>query len=233
MGSVAIFGVVLAAGKGERLRPLTLYVPKPLMPIPGGRLAMQDAVDRLLPLKPTKIYIVAHYMSELVLDAVKHLNMTYNGLLEAVIHDKLLGTAGHLYFLSSLVKDDDIVVVENGDVIANVNMVDAVNFHLEKNLDMTIIGYKASLQLRYGVLETQDYVVKAWVEKPTINFTISTGNYIIKGKLLRLLNGGFIDMNDYVNLIIRRGGRVGVYLVDKFVDIGTVDDYLKLWCTGK
>ena len=233
MGSVAIFGVVLAAGKGERLRPLTLYVPKPLMPIPGGRLAMQDAVDRLLPLKPTKIYIVAHYMSELVLDAVKHLNMTYNGLLEAVIHDKLLGTAGHLYFLNSLVKDDDIVVVENGDVIADVNMVDAVNFHLEKNLDMTIIGYKASLQLRYGVLETQDYVVKAWVEKPTINFTISTGNYIIKGKLLRLLNGGFIDMNDYVNLIIRRGGRVGVYLVDKFVDIGTVDDYLKLWCTGK
>ncbi|WP_291767695.1 nucleotidyltransferase family protein [Caldivirga sp. UBA161] len=230
---MAVFGVVLAAGKGERLRPLTLYVPKPLMPIPGGRLAMQDAVERLLPLKPVRIYVITHYMAELILDAVKRMNLTYNGLLEAIIHDKLLGTAGHLYFLGNLVKDDDIVVVENGDVIADVNMVDAVNFHMEKNLDMTIIGYRAGFQLRYGVLETEGYEVKAWVEKPTINLTISTGNYIIKGKLLRLLNGGFIDMNDYVNLIIRRGGRVGAYLVNKFVDIGTVDDYLKLWCQGK
>lgn len=230
---MAVLGVVLAAGKGERLRPLTLYVPKPLMPIPGGRLAMQDAVERLLPLRPVKIYVVAHYMAELIMDAVRHLNKAYNGLLETVVHGELLGTAGHLYFLSSLVKDDDIVVVENGDVIANVNMVDAVNYHLRRNLDMTIIGYRAGVQLRYGVLNTEDDVVKAWVEKPTIYFTISTGNYIIKGGLLRLLNGGFIDMNDYVNLIIKEGGRVGVYLVDHFMDIGTVDDYLKLWCSGK
>ncbi|MDT7902999.1 MAG: sugar phosphate nucleotidyltransferase, partial [Caldivirga sp.] len=67
---MAVLGVVLAAGKGERLRPLTLYVPKPLMPIPGGRLAIQDAIDRLLPLRPVRIYIVAHYMAHLIKDSV-------------------------------------------------------------------------------------------------------------------------------------------------------------------
>jgi len=228
---VAVLGVVLAAGKGERLRPLTLYVPKPLMPIPGGRLAIQDAIDRLLPLRPTRIYVVAHYMAHLIKDSVDHLNRAYGGLLETVIHDRLLGTAGHLYFLNGIVNDDDLVVVENGDVIAKVNMADAVSKHVSRGLDVTVIGYRAGVQLRYGVLNVNDEgLVESWVEKPTINVTISTGNYIIRGRFIRLLKGEFMDMNDYINLIIRSGGRVGVYLADSFIDIGTVDDYLSLWC---
>lgn len=229
---MTITGVILAAGRGERMRPLTLYMPKPLMPIPGGRLVIQDAIERLMPLKPRRIYIVTHYMAELVSDAVRRLNPTYGNMLEVINHDKLLGTAGHLYFLKDTVNDDDLVIVENGDVVANADLTRVVKHHVDRGLDVTIVGHRMSVQLRYGVLNiNSEGLVTSWVEKPTIDVVVSTGNYVIRGKFIKLLNGEYMDMNDYVNLIIGRGGKVGVYLIDKFIDIGTTSDYMKLWCT--
>lgn len=230
---MTIYGVILAAGKGERLRPYTLYVPKPIMPMPDGRLVIEDAIARLMEVKPAKIYVVVHYMAGLVEDTVAKLNKAYGGLLEVTKHDRLLGTAGHLYFLNNIVDDGDLVVVENGDVVLRANMVEALRNHLDKGLDMTIIGYPAEVKLRFGVIKVgEGGLVESWDEKPTLRFIVSTGNYIVKGRLIRLLKGEYVDMNDFVNSVIRSGGKVGVYMAEEFIDIGTVDDYLGLWCRG-
>ena len=225
-------GVVLAAGLGERLRPITNYLPKPLMPMDDGRLIIQDSLDRLIQAGVEAIYVVVGYMGQVVEYEVSQLSKLYNIPIHVVNHGRLLGTAGHLYFLNGIVSRQDEVVVSNADVRIRANMADAVRLFEGKNLDALILAYKATLRLRFGVLEVEDGLVKAWREKPTLNFLVSAGSYIFRGWVFESLRGDFIDMDAFINSIAARGGRIGVFEVEGFEDIGTIDDYVKALCSG-
>jgi NDP-sugar pyrophosphorylase family protein len=223
-----IYGVVLAAGLGERLRPLTLSIPKPLLPTIDGPV-MMGAIRKLLRIN-AKTYVVLHYMADLAIPAVKSIGKSMNADIGIVVHDKLMGTAGHLGFLKGTVNDDDVVIVANGDIVMDEGFEGMLSHHLEKGWDMTIMVTRVKQQVRFGVLELDENgeLIK-WSEKPILEFPISAGNYALRGKAIKELPDSFIDMDAFVKLLLNKGYRVGSYEAGGSKrDVGTMDDYLNL-----
>ncbi|MGC8597728.1 MAG: nucleotidyltransferase family protein [Thermocladium sp.] len=223
-----IYGVVLAAGLGERLRPLTLSIPKPLLPTIDGPV-MMGAIRKLLSIN-AKTYVVLHYMADLAIPAVKSIGKSMNADIGIVIHDKLMGTAGHLGFLKGVVNDDDAVIVANGDIVMDEGFEGMLSRHLERGWDMTIMVTRVKQQVRFGVLELDENgeLIK-WSEKPVLEFPISAGNYVLRGKAIKELPDSFIDMDAFVKLLLSKGYRIGSYEASGSKrDVGTMDDYLSL-----
>ncbi|GGP21010.1 hypothetical protein GCM10007981_11390 [Thermocladium modestius] len=227
-----IYGVVLAAGLGERLRPLTLSIPKPLLPTPDGPVMLGSM--RKLAEVSSKVYVVLHYMADLAIPAVKSMGRALGLDVGIVVHDRLMGTAGHLGFLKGVVGDEDLVVVANGDIVIDEGFRGLLDSHVSGRWDMTIMTSKLRQPIRFGVLDfSESGELIKWREKPTLELSISAGNYVIGGRAIKELPDSFIDMNDFVNLLLSKGYRVGGYEARGVKrDVGTMDDYLALLQQG-
>ncbi|GAB6944347.1 nucleotidyltransferase family protein [Vulcanisaeta sp. JCM 14467] len=220
-----IKAIILTAGLGERLRPLTYLVPKPYLPLRDGLI-----IERILSwvlsqgLKYDDVIVVTAYMADKVISI---LGNSMPGI-KFVVADQLLGTAGQLWYVKELINDNDDVIVINGDVLTNVSLVKALDYHKLSNADMTIVSIKYKLTARYGVLDIgPNGEFKGWLEKPVITLPIVTGIYIMKGLLIRKLSKERLDMNKYVEDLRQNNARIMVFLADAdYVDLGVPQDYL-------
>ncbi|MFB6470696.1 MAG: NDP-sugar synthase [Vulcanisaeta sp. AZ3] len=217
--------VILTAGLGERLRPLTYLVPKPYLPLRDGLI-----IERILRwvweqgLNYDEIIVVTAYMAERIISML-------SGVLRGVkfiVADKLLGTAGQLWYVKNEVNDNDDVIIINGDIITNIPLSKALEFHKSSGADITIVSVKYKLTARYGVLDIgPNGEFKSWIEKPTITLPIVTGIYVMRGSFIRRLTEKKLDMNRYVESVQSTGGKVMVYISDyEYIDIGVLQDYL-------
>lgn len=217
--------VILTAGLGERLRPLTYLVPKPYLPLRDGLI-----IERILRwvweqgLNYDEIIVVTAYMAERIISML-------SGVLRGVkfiVADKLLGTAGQLWYVKNEVNDNDDVIIINGDIITNISLSKALEFHKSSGADITIVSVKYKLTARYGVLDIgPNGEFKSWIEKPTITLPIVTGIYVMRGSFIRRLTEKKLDMNRYVESVQSTGGKVMVYISDsEYIDIGVLQDYL-------
>jgi len=211
-------GVILAAGLGTRLRPLTFLVPKPLVTI--GTTPIIDLVVRWLKAnKVEELIVVGGYLYDVL---ERYVREAYGGDVVLVKSPRLLGTAGQLYYVRDYVGDDDVVVV-NCDVLTNLDLSHPYRFHLEKGSDMTIVGYRRVVELRFGVLEYDGSGrLLNWLEKPRSELTVASGVYILRGEVLGGLREEALDMNQLAG----RLPRVYVYVAKeaKFLDVGTLED---------
>ncbi len=102
-----------------------------------------------------------------------------------VVHDRLMGTAGHLGFLKGVVGDEDLVVVANGDIVIDEGGFRGglLDSHVSGRWDMTIMTSKLRQPIRFGgVLDfSESGELIKWREKPTLELSISAGNYVIGG----------------------------------------------------
>ncbi len=217
--------VILTAGLGERLRPLTYLVPKPYLPLRDGLV-----IERILTwlknqgLRYSDVIIVTAYMADKV---VSFIGDTMPGV-RFVIADQLLGTAGQLWYVRDYVGVNDDVVIVNGDVLTNIALPRALEFHRSRGADVTIVSVRYRLPTRYGVLEVgPNGEFRGWVEKPTITLPIVTGIYIVRGFIIKWLSRERLDMNRYIERLVALGRRVFVYVDDSdyYVDLGVHSDY--------
>ncbi|WP_238375115.1 nucleotidyltransferase family protein [Vulcanisaeta thermophila] len=216
--------MILTAGLGERLRPLTYLVPKPYLPLRDGLI-----IERILKwateeLSFDDVIVVLAYMADKVLTMLGD----SLGNVRTVVSDQLLGTAGQLWYVRDYVSEDDNVVVINGDVITNTPLAKAYDYHRQHNADLTIIASHLSIPIKYGVLEYEgDGRFRDWVEKPIIKLAVVTGIYIMRGSLIRMLRRERLDMNNYIKNLNNQGFRIYVLVGDnEYIDLGTPQDYL-------
>ena len=214
-----VCAAILAAGLGERLRPITLQVPKPYLPLPRG-LLIEDILDGLSRAGVERIYVVLHYMAYKVL---RYLRL---GGVEYVVADRLLGTAGQLWYLKGLDLGDVLLVV-NGDVVADIDFADLARHHISTSSKMTIAARVVEHRLRFGVLKVRDGVLEEWVEKPTLRFTVAAGIYALDPSIVNLLDGRHMDMNELARYLVERGFKVSIYEIPgaKYLDVGVPGDY--------
>ena len=220
-----IKAVILTAGLGERLRPLTYLVPKPYLPLRDGLI-----IERILNwiasqgLKYDDVIVVTAYMADKVVALLSNLMPG----VKFVVADQLLGTAGQLWYVRDLINDDDDVIVINGDVLTNVSLMKALDYHRSSNADVTIVSVRYKLTARYGVLDIgPNGEFRGWLEKPVITLPIVTGIYVMRGSLIRKLGKERLDMNKYVENLRQNGARIMVFLADAdYVDLGVPQDYL-------
>jgi NDP-sugar pyrophosphorylase family protein len=207
---------LLAAGLGTRLRPLTYFAPKPLVAL-GGRAIIDYALGWLRANGVREIYVVGHYMQEVLRSYLRerHPDVVF------VPSRRLLGTAGQLYYARDYI-DDRPALVAPGDVVTDLDVRAAAEFHARSSVDLTVVGREVETAVRFGVLETAEGRLAAWREKPRFRHVVSTGIYVAEGSVLRRLEERYLDFDELARSLIPR---VAVYMSKaEFVDVGTLQD---------
>lgn len=214
--------IILAGGKGTRLKPFTTFLPKPLVPV--GEVPILEVVLRQL----------KHYgFSDAVL-AVNHLAeliMTFFGDGEKLgLHitysreEQPLGTAGPIALIKEL---DESFLVMNGDLLTTVNFKELYDYHIAQKNDVTICTAKREVKIDLGVLDIKDNAFVAYNEKPTLSYWVSSGIYILNREVVKTIpRRQPYDMPTLMTELHKKGKKIGCFTKDFYwLDIGRVDDY--------
>lgn len=227
--------IILAGGKGTRLKPYTTSLPKPLMPI-GGELPILEIVIRQLKKNGFKhITMAVNHMANIIM-AFFGDGKKWNLKIDYSIEDKPLGTIAPLTLLNDL---PDNFLVMNGDVFTDINYADVFKFHVKNKNDITITTFKRGMNIEFGELKLdgKDYVV-GFREKPTYYFNVGVGVNIINKKVIEKISKN--KPYGFDNLIIdgiENDLKIKAYMFSGlWLDIGRPEDYdmaNEIWETVK
>lgn len=219
-----IDAVIMAGGKGERLRPLTLTTPKPLLKV-GDKCIIDYNVDALISYGMENISVTVNYLGEQLVDHYKE--KRNNIQVKCVREPNFLGTMGSVKFVDSFV--NDTVLVMNSDLFTNIDYEDFYLHFLENNADMSVAAVPYSVNVPYGIFELTGRDIQGVKEKPTYNYYANAGIYLIKKKLLDLIpDGVFYNATDFIDTLIAKQHKVIRYpLTGYWIDIGKPEDYQK------
>lgn len=217
--------VIMAGGRGERLKPLTDTIPKPMLLL-GGKPIIEHNIDRLLIYGIENIFVSINYLGNQIQEFLKT-GKEKGVSIKYLMEKKPLGTAGSL----SLVKDfsSDYVIVMNSDLFTDVDFEDLYLETLDAEADMGIASIPYSVNIPYAIFEKEENEVKAFKEKPNFTHFANAGIYIVKKKwLLDIPKNTFYDMTDLIQQILDKKGKI-IHnpLIGYWIDIGKHDDYEK------
>ena len=214
--------VIMAGGKGTRLKPYTEILPKPLLPI-NKKPAIRHILEKFNYHAPTKFFITVNYKSEILKSYFQETKGSFK--VEIINEEKPLGTAGSLFYLKNKVKN--YFFLTNCDTIVNTNYYNILDFHLKQKNDITVVVAKKLFSIPYGVCEGDKKNFK-YTEKPKFKFKISTGLYLLNKSILNLIKKkGYLDFNTLLNSSIKKNKKVGHFEIKDrdWIDVGQMDKY--------
>ena len=216
--------VLMAGGKGLRLRPLTETVPKPLLKV-GNKPIIDYNIDRLIEYGVDHISITVNYLKEQIESYIAESRVDSN--ICCVREPQYLGTIGSIRFVEHF--HHDTVLVMNSDLFTNINYEDFFSHFSEHQADMSVAAVPYSFSVPYGIFDLEGREIKGIKEKPTFNYYANAGIYLIKKDLLKLIpSNTFFDATDFLNLLISKGYKVIRYPITGYwLDIGKFEDFNK------
>lgn len=219
--------LIMAGGKGERLKPLTNIIPKPLVPI-GEKTIIEHIIDQFNKYGSRDFYISTNYKHELLTNYLQSV-VSKDVNLEYIYETEPLGTAGAMTHLKGIKKT---FFVSNCDIIIYENYSRILKYHKENKNDATIVTAIYHHKIDYGVVETGDAgQVLRIQEKPENIYHINTGFYIFEPSVVELLpDNAFYQMTDLLARLQERGGKVGAFPIQNssWFDIGQKKNYLEV-----
>jgi dTDP-glucose pyrophosphorylase len=220
--------VIMAGGKGTRLRPLTNIIPKPLIPI-GDKTIIEEIMDRFVNVGCNSFHLSVNFKAETIrhyFEQLKNGNYRINYFQE----EQPLGTAGSLFLIKDKIKTTFFVT--NCDIIIDEDYSEILKYHRESMNDLTIVSALKNYPIAYGTIETiKGGILSKLLEKPELTFQVNTGFYILEPHLFdEIPENEFFHITTLIETINERKGRVGVFPVSEgsWKDIGTWDEYLKI-----
>jgi dTDP-glucose pyrophosphorylase len=218
--------VIMAGGKGTRLRPLTNVIPKPLIPL-GDKTIIEEIMDRFVEVGSKHFYLSVNYKAETIKHYFKQLkSKAYK--IDYFQEVMPLGTAGSLHLIKD--KINSTFFVSNCDIIINEDYSSIMNYHVENRNELTIVSALKHYPIPYGTIETgRDGVLTKLTEKPELIFQINSGMYILESHLLKEVpENHFFHITSLIENILKRNGRVGVFPVSEgsWIDIGEWSEYI-------
>jgi NDP-sugar pyrophosphorylase family protein len=208
--------VILAGGRGVRLRPVTFLIPKPLLAIEDKSI-LEIIVNKLRKYGVKDFIFATGYKSSLIELYSKSLkNKKIN--IKCMPEKNPLGTAGIIANLSpSFIKNNESFILMNGDIVTNLNFRKFIEFHKKNKFDITVAFKKIKDKSPYGSIEYKGKDLKRIVEKPTRIFNASAGIYLIHDKARRLVKKNrFYTMPELITDALKNEMRVGVYEVKDY-----------------
>lgn len=211
--------VILAGGRGTRLRPYTTVLPKPLVPV-GDRPILETIIGQLVKAGFTQIDLSVGHMGELIRAYLEEKKVVPDHVdLRYVWERQPLGTAGALRLLE---EPTEPFLVMNGDILTTIDYAQLLRFHKNGGAALTIASHKKEVKLALGVIEGEGGEVTGYVEKPTLHYEVSMGIYVYDPKVLSHIPQGQFDFPDLVLALIAAGERVQTYHFEgTWFDIGT------------
>lgn len=219
--------VIMAGGKGTRLKPITNVIPKPLVPV-GDKTILEVIMDQFEGIGCKKFYMSVNYKADMMEYYLSQLDHKYD--IEFFMEDKPLGTIGSVSLLKGKITTP--FFVSNCDSINDQDYRDVYDYHVKNNNDLTIVTMVKSFRIPYGVIETgEDGIMTALREKPELNYQVNTGAYILNPQCIdEIPEGEFFHITHLMEKITARGGRVGCFPVSEgsWHDMGEWPEYLKM-----
>lgn len=215
--------LILAGGKGTRLRPYTISFPKPLMPI-GDYPILEIIVRQLARQGFGRVTVSTGHLAELI-EAYFGDGARWGVSIDYLREDVPLSTAGVLGLIEM---DADELLVMNGDVLTTVDYAALVREQREHGAMATVAVKERTTTIDFGVVESgADDVLTGWIEKPEYRFSVSMGVYVVSRAACELVRSGeAIGMPDLLLRVKDSGGKVHIHRSDAYwLDIGRVDDY--------
>jgi len=217
--------VIMAGGKGTRLAPYTNVLPKPLIPI-GEKTILERVIDSFEVYGCKEFIISVNYKKNLIKaffqDSEEQRKVSF------IEEEKFSGTAGSLYLLNG--KLTDTFFVSNCDILLDVDYEKVLQFHKENKNKITILTSLKDYTIPYGIVELSEDVndeghVRGLREKPSMNFLVNTGVYVLEPEVLALIpEGEFFHITDLIEKCIGLGMNVGAYPITEkaWEDMGEI-----------
>lgn len=219
-----IDAVLMAGGKGERLRPLTEKTPKPLIKV-GEKCIIDYNIDRLIEYGVENINVTVNYLKEQI---EEHFAKPRNGVqVQTVREPKYLGTIGSIRFVDEL-KNDSILVM-NSDLFTNIDFEDFYLHFMEYDAMMSVASIPYNVSIPFGILDLDGRNIKGLIEKPKYNYYANGGIYLIKKEALQYIpEDAFFNATDLIEALIEQKKAVIRYpLNGTWIDIGQHADLAK------
>ena len=179
--------IILAGGKGTRLRPYTTVIPKPLLPIGDEMPVLEIIIRQLVKQQFTHITLAVNHMANLIM-AFFGDGSKWNVKIDYSMEDKPLNTLGPLTLIPDLT--DDFLVM-NGDLLCNIDYNHLLNYHIQKKNNITVSAYSEEYQIKSGVLKyDSDNMLTDFVEKPMYSSDVMMGIYCLNRTVIQGLPKG-------------------------------------------
>lgn len=219
--------VIMAGGKGTRLKPITNVIPKPLVPV-GDKTILEVIMDQFEGIGCHKFYMSVNYKADMMELYLSQLEHKYD--IEFFMEDKPLGTIGSVSLLKGKITTS--FFVSNCDSINEQDYRDVYDYHVSNKNDMTIVTLVKSFKIPYGVIKTgEDGLMQSLQEKPEHTYMVNSGVYILKPELIdEIPEDEFFHVTHLMEKVKARGGRVGCFPVSEnsWHDMGEWPEYLKM-----
>lgn len=219
-----IDAVLMAGGKGERLRPLTEKTPKPLLEV-GGKCIIDHNVDRLISYGVEHIDVTVNYLAE---QLEEHFATPRDGVQVRTFREpKFLGTIGSIKFIDTFY--NDTILVMNSDLFTNIDYEDFFLHFQQNDAEMSVAAVPYNISIELGILDLDGRNIKGLLEKPKYNYYANAGIYLIKKRALaEIPEDTFFHATHLVEKLISQGKKVIRYpLNGTWIDIGTPQEYQK------
>ncbi len=217
--------VILAGGKGTRLRPFTYMIPKPLMPI-GEQPIIEIILNQLKNNGFNNIIISTGYKENLIRMFLNGADKKYDLNIKYSNEDEPLGTVGSLSLIRDELNEDFILM--NGDTLCTLNYNELMKYHKKSGNMATISLYIKDIYIDFGIVKLNGVDISDYIEKPRNTYFVSMGVYVFEPEVLKYVPDEKLDFPDLVKILIKNNEKVGGYIFeDYWLDIGRPDDYMK------
>ena len=210
--------VIMAGGKGTRLRPQTEYCPKPMLPV-DGKPMLEILLEQCIASGFRQFYLSVNYLKEQIIEHFGD-GKRWGVSIDYLVEDEPLGTAGSLQLLPSSVQEPFLVM--NGDVLTRFNPSQLLRFHFEHEAVGTLSVREHTTTIPFGVVQTKGVELAGFVEKPSYRLLVNAGVYVIDPLLISLLTPHqATDMPALLQSAEQAGHRVAVCPIHEYwIDVG-------------
>lgn len=217
--------VLMAGGRGERLRPLTDSVPKPMLPL-GSKPIIEHNIDHLAGFGISNINISINYLGQQLVDyfgdgSSRNLNLRY------VREDQPLGTIGSVSLVEHF--ESPYILVMNSDLFTNVDIEDMWLNMDEQQADLCVASIPYTVSIPFAILERHQGFIVGLKEKPTNTHYANAGIYLFRREIVDLIpRNKLFNATDLIERVIKEGGKViDTPITGYWIDIGRHEEYEK------
>lgn len=221
---VGIQAVILAGGRGTRLRPYTVSIPKPLVPL-GDEPIIEILLRQLEAAGIRRLHLALGHLASLLKAYFEQMNVGARLELSYSVERMPLGTIGPVKLIDGLA---DTFLVLNGDVLTTMSFGDLLEYHRRQGCIATLAVHRSKVPIDYGIVEVSaDSRIVGHREKPTLEVEVGMGVYVFERRVLDFVPAEQkFDIPDLIRALIAAGEPIAAYRSeDYWMDIGRPDDY--------
>ncbi len=216
--------IIMAGGRGMRLRPLTKNIPKPMLKV-GNKPILETIVEKFKLNGYTNFTICVNYKSKVIKDYFGN-GKKFGVKIDYVNEKKRMGTAGGLSLLKD--KPSEAFFVINGDLLTNFDFDKLLDFHINNKSEATMCVTEYVINSPYGEVKLDNVKVNSIEEKPKHKFFVNAGVYIFNPNCIKLIPKKFFDMTSLFKKLISYNYKVVSFpIIESWLDVGRMGDFQK------